>query len=311
MSSTTRTAGPRIDPDSTRSSAIRRGRCCGTNGSGRTGRPTVNRHGARSRASSGNLDCTRHAIADTSTCISPFSNERSRSRVQAAALGWFCRGDWPPTTARWHCVSGCSPTHRSTRSSVSTMRRGSFRFTGACVSWCSSPTPEALQGKSSARFGVRSGREIDDLPDGCEVSTGDEAAYPVRLSSRWIGAVGGPTRRIPDLRRPHDLALIEKLAMEHPRLGDRDGWHADFGRELNATEDRDAFGARGLPVLEGKHVHPFVAASGGRGTAHRAATRRAPAAGAPLRARATRLPRRLWRRQSHRRSSPRSSRRAW
>jgi hypothetical protein len=30
-----------------------------------------------------------------------------------------------------------------------------------------------------------------------------------------------------------------------------------FGRELNATEDRGAFGADGLPVIDGKHVSPF------------------------------------------------------
>jgi hypothetical protein len=110
-----------------------------------------------------------------------------------------------------------------------------------------------------ARFGVRTGRELDDLPDGCELSTRAEAAYPIRLTTSWIGAVGGVARRIPDLRRPHDRALLEKLTHEHPRLGDRDGWQAEFGRELNATDDRGAFGARGLPVIDGKHVQPFVA----------------------------------------------------
>jgi hypothetical protein len=32
-----------------------------------------------------------------------------------------------------------------------------------------------------------------------------------------------------------------------------------FGRELNVTEDRDSFGREGLPVIEGKHIQPFVA----------------------------------------------------
>jgi hypothetical protein len=44
-----------------------------------------------------------------------------------------------------------------------------------------------------------------------------------------------------------------------PSLGSPDGWHATFGRELNATDDRDHFGATGWPVLEGKHLDPFVA----------------------------------------------------
>ena len=32
-----------------------------------------------------------------------------------------------------------------------------------------------------------------------------------------------------------------------------------FGRELNVSDDRESFGAEGLPAIEGKHVQPFVA----------------------------------------------------
>ena len=42
-----------------------------------------------------------------------------------------------------------------------------------------------------------------------------------------------------------------------PALGAASGWNVRFGRELNATEDREHFGPEGLPILEGKHVQPF------------------------------------------------------
>jgi hypothetical protein len=51
--------------------------------------------------------------------------------------------------------------------------------------------------------------------------------------------------------------VAERLARDHPRLGDAAGWAARFGRELNATEDKQAFGRTGLPVVDGKHLAPF------------------------------------------------------
>jgi hypothetical protein len=48
----------------------------------------------------------------------------------------------------------------------------------------------------------------------------------------------------------------------HPAIGSVEGWQARFSRELNATDDREAFSrtrARGaLPVADGKHIGPFV-----------------------------------------------------
>ena len=48
----------------------------------------------------------------------------------------------------------------------------------------------------------------------------------------------------------------------HPALGATEGWQARFSRELNATDDRDAFRDSGrpgdLPVMEGKHIEPFL-----------------------------------------------------
>ena len=108
-----------------------------------------------------------------------------------------------------------------------------------------------------ARFGVRTAAEVDTLPDVDDA--GDASAFPVRLSRQTIAAVGGTSCRIPDLRHAEDLAWLERLTRNHPALGDPRGWAIRFGRELNATEDRHQFGPTGMPVLEGKHLAPFVA----------------------------------------------------
>jgi hypothetical protein len=54
---------------------------------------------------------------------------------------------------------------------------------------------------------------------------------------------------------------VEALTTRHPRLSDPNGWKVTFGRELNATDDRDCFAAAarvdGLPVVEGRHLSPY------------------------------------------------------
>lgn len=102
----------------------------------------------------------------------------------------------------------------------------------------------------SGRFGVKTLDEIRGLP-----------GASIRVSQALIERVGGRTSRIPDARRSADLNLLEQSTAAFPRLGSSAGWNVQFGRELNVTEDRASFGDRGLPVLEGKHVHPFVAAT--------------------------------------------------
>ena len=109
-----------------------------------------------------------------------------------------------------------------------------------------------------ARFGVRTRDEIASLPDGLDDGRDGRTHYPIRLSPALITGISGDARRIPDARRADDLELIERLTRQHPRLGSADGWRARFGRELNITEDRASFSAHGLPVIEGKHIQPFV-----------------------------------------------------
>ena len=122
-------------------------------------------------------------------------------------------------------------------------------------------SPGGPRREIQARFGVRTPDELDRLRDDVECPTYVESSYPVRLTPERLERLTGPTRRIPDVRRPRDLDLLERLSDRFPRLGDSDGWNARFGRELNVTDDRRAFGRRGLPVIEGKHVMPFSVAA--------------------------------------------------
>jgi hypothetical protein len=105
------------------------------------------------------------------------------------------------------------------------------------------------------RFGVRTVEELARLPGG-DADPGDRP-WPIRFSTDGANGSGGRARRIPDARRPGDLEVAERLARDYPRLGDAAGWAARFGRELNATEDKEAFGRTGLPVIDGKHLAPF------------------------------------------------------
>jgi hypothetical protein len=83
-------------------------------------------------------------------------------------------------------------------------------------------------------------------------------AFPIRVTLALLERLTGESLAIPELRTPTDLAIAERAAGLFAPLGDQRGWGATFGRELNATEDRDAFDAnRGWPVIEGKTIDAF------------------------------------------------------
>jgi hypothetical protein len=95
----------------------------------------------------------------------------------------------------------------------------------------------------------------------------DQAWYPVRVTPALLERLTGPEIALPDLIARIDLTIAERAATLFGPLGDRSGWAARFGRELNATEDRRHLlpAGRGLPVIEGKHLEPFsVDADGAR-----------------------------------------------
>ena len=108
------------------------------------------------------------------------------------------------------------------------------------------------------RFGIRTPAALDELPDaGMDHQS-------VILPRTVVERFDGVSLAIPEVRTAMDLQILTQIAFDIHALGDQDGWNVHFGRELNATEDRQHFarkGARaeGLPVLEGKQLSPFVA----------------------------------------------------
>lgn len=67
---------------------------------------------------------------------------------------------------------------------------------------------------------------------------------------------------IPEIRDAADLRILEQVSSRIPALESADGWNVVFGRELNASDDRELFvpfqaDACIRPVLEGKQIEPF------------------------------------------------------
>jgi Eco57I restriction-modification methylase len=117
-------------------------------------------------------------------------------------------------------------------------------------------SPGGATSEIRARLGVRTADELDELPGRDDDLDG--TAYPVRLTPGLLRRVGGATCRIPDARGTARLAFLDRLASAAPPLGDERGWAVRFGRDLNATEDRRYFRKSGLPVIDGRHLAPFV-----------------------------------------------------
>jgi len=104
------------------------------------------------------------------------------------------------------------------------------------------------------RFGITRAEELDrDASDRPAITL--TRAFLARLS-------GDDDLGVPDLTRPQDMAIIERISATLPPLGAEDGWHVHFGRELNASDDRDRFepcdaDSEARLVVEGKQIQPF------------------------------------------------------
>ena len=118
----------------------------------------------------------------------------------------------------------------------------------------------ATRGRSTAtlrcRFGVRAPEVLDAVSD-----TGDPGAVP--LPRPLLDAFSGEQLAIPEVRSAIDLAILSRCAFSFPPLSSLEGWGIRFGRELNATDDREHFvkghaTSRHLPIVEGKQIQPFV-----------------------------------------------------
>jgi hypothetical protein len=115
-------------------------------------------------------------------------------------------------------------------------------------------TAGAPTARLPCRFGLDSTSTLESLGD-----EPDRAAFPVQISRSTLERLSGDGLAIPHLRTQADLTIAERAAALFAPLGSTVGWHVQFGRELNATDDRDAFrnGGRGLPVIDGRHISPF------------------------------------------------------
>ena len=86
---------------------------------------------------------------------------------------------------------------------------------------------------------------------------------PLVLTRRFLSRLSGDDDLgIPELATEADLRLVERISAMVPRLSSDEGWGVHFGRELNASDDRDAFTAfagdsLARPVVEGKQLEPF------------------------------------------------------
>jgi hypothetical protein len=150
---------------------------------------------------------------------------------------------------------GVFPIHRGVGFLLATASVGSRTQTMACRFGV-----DAVSTLETIGSAVRGGTE--DSIDG----TGAEAvqSFPVHLSLPVIERLSGPSLAIPHLRSAVDLVISERAAALFSPLGDDRGWRARFGRELNATDDKDVFrpAGRGLPVVDGKHIEPFRVTTG-------------------------------------------------
>ena len=129
----------------------------------------------------------------------------------------------------------------------------------------------------SCRFGVSALDQLDvaddppgDLPGGPPGGPlGPARMSDVLLSRALIERLSGDDDLgIPEIASGTDLLIVEHIASTTPRLGAREGWHAQFGRELNASDDRKFFVAASgdqiaRVVLEGKQIGPFRVDLGG------------------------------------------------
>jgi hypothetical protein len=132
--------------------------------------------------------------------------------------------------------SGVFPIHRSVRFVLISATRGR-------------PT-----GEIACRLGERSAAALESA--GAET---DDHFFPVRVTPSLLERLTGADLALPELCSPLDLGIAERAAALFPPLSEPAGWGAQFGRELNATDDRGCFqtAGPGLPVLEGKHIEPF------------------------------------------------------
>jgi hypothetical protein len=119
----------------------------------------------------------------------------------------------------------------------------------------------ATAGPSTRSIGCRFGESDLTTLDHIDDDAHGSSSFDVRITPALLERISPDDGAIPWLAHRLDLAIVERSAALFPPLGSDRGWHARFGRELNATDDRDALhaGGAGLPIVEGKQLEPFRA----------------------------------------------------
>src|SRR5262249_4635556 len=131
---------------------------------------------------------------------------------------------------------GVFPIHRSVRFLLVTATAGASTRRIAC------------------RLGIHDPADLESLDD----DTGS-ARFPVHLTPALLERVSGSALTIPHFRSTRDVTIAERAATMFVPIGAESGWSARFGRELNATDDRQAFRSdrHGLLIVQAKHLEPF------------------------------------------------------
>src|SRR5207237_7468411 len=102
------------------------------------------------------------------------------------------------------------------------------------------------------RFGVTNLEQLDQRNANADGSFPLTRAFISRLS-------GDDDLAIPEIRGAADLRILEQISARIPTL--QSGWNVAFGRELNATDDRDLFvpfdrDSHDRPVLDVTQIEP-------------------------------------------------------
>ena len=117
----------------------------------------------------------------------------------------------------------------------------------------------AVGSGSTSRIACRFG--VDDLAHLAPIAPHRREGFALTLSPSLLERLSGDGLAFPDLPHERDAVLIERLASRHPPLSSAGGWGVTFGRELNATDDRDCYTRTPAPddllVIEGKHLEAF------------------------------------------------------
>jgi hypothetical protein len=134
-------------------------------------------------------------------------------------------------------------------------RRGLFPIHRSVKFALVTATTGGTTGTISARLREADPAILERIPD----ETRPVEAFPSRIPVAWLRSISGGHLAVPEVATAGDLALVQRLFHSAPALGAPGGWQVAFGRELNATDDRDCFRASGeVPVIEGKHLSPFA-----------------------------------------------------